>query len=779
MRRIVGFGLVVLMGLFSLVQAEGYRVRTVDFIEKMGLEVNGAGPLLVRMDAERGRVVLVNTNTSSVSLIDSGSHKVRNIPIQTRIPQYVKEEALAIDPVSGNIYIVGNQCLHVVKPEAGTSIMIPTKGQYEMAAVNPGNGDAYLVGRETKMLAVVKLKRQRVKYVRWVDWQQKMINLNQTPPPPNRKVVWDAGLKRGYAMDGPSASLVAFSSSGRIVKRRKLPVEGGEDTRWHFAGYNGDTHRIYVVRETGKRKVTTALEIDVVKGKDRVVALPELSEAVGIRYNHKLDEVYIPYDNDPTVHVVSFDGDGEVREIKIPTYGNDATAIDFERDLLYVASWAYAEVEVIDLKTRRLVKRIRDLGILPHMFTMTFDPAADRLIIPIGATAVNGSFGAALTFVNPENKEVRKVYTGWAPVDLVERKDGNGFYVFNSEDQAAVVDEAGTVSFIDLPCMFPNQALADGDGNVFLSYGPHQSYWPVVYIWGAKNGVLGIYDGMKEFYDRRIPRMAHAMALDKNGALAALQNNWGKEKQFLISFPDPVRSPNLGDMRMELDDEVLRETTQRILKYDEERHLYYVVRVGETDDEPGILQVVDPAAKKVVQRLEVGRTPVDLVFDRDYIYVANFDDHSITKINRADYSVTTLPVGQLPLRLALTDEGVLVMNHGDSTLRILGENERTFKIPYPGQPDQMAIVDGGAVLTTHTSDALRVVAFDLAEKQFSLIHMHEYPFGETTFDTDNTAFYMRGQFADNIFTLNRIVEDSDGRIWISDYLAGKLFIIEK
>jgi DNA-binding beta-propeller fold protein YncE len=779
MRRIVGFGLVVLMGVFALAQAEGYRVRTVDFLGEMGLEVNGAGPLLVRMDAERGRVVLVNTNTSSVSLIDSGSHKVRNIPIRTRIPQYVKEEALAIDPVSGNIYIVGNRCLHVVRPEAGTSVMIPTKGQYEMVAVNPANGNAFLVGRETMMLAVVSLKRQRVKYVRWVDWKRKMVNLNQTPPPPNRKVVWDAGLKRGYAMDGPSASLVTFSSSGRIVKRRKLPVEGGEDTRWHFAGYNGDTHHMYVVRETGKRKVTSALEIDVAKGKDRVVTLPELSEAVGIRYNPKLDEVYIPYDNDPTVHVVSFEGAGEVFEIKIPTYGNDATAIDYRRDLLFVASWAYAEVEVIDLKKRRLVKRIRDLGILPHMFNMAFDPATDRLIIPIGATAVNGSFGAALTFVNPENKEVEKVYTGWAPVDLVEKKDGTGFYVFNSEDQAAVVDEAGKVSFVDLPCMFPNQALADGDGNVFLSYGPHQSYWPVVYIWGAKNGILGIYDGMKEFYDRRIPRMAQAMVLDKNGALAALQNNWGKEKQFLISFPDEMRAPNLGDMRMELDDEVIRETTQRILKYDEERHLYYVVRVGETDDEPGILQVVDPVAKKVVQRLEVGRTPVDLVFDREYIYVANFDDHSITKISQADYSSTTLPAGKMPLRLAVVDKGVLVMNHGDSTLRLLQGEGRTFEIPFRGQPDQMAIVNGKAILTMHTPNALRVVAFDVEKKEFTLVHSHEYPFGETTFDTDNTAFYMRGQFADNIFALNRIVEDGDGRVWISDYLAGKLFIIEK
>ena len=779
MRRIVGFGMVVLMGLFVFARADGYRVKTVDLLGEMGLEVNGAGPLLVRMDSERGRVVLVNTNTSSVSLIDSSSRKVRNIPIATRIPQYVKEEALAIDPASGNIYIVGNSCLHVVKPGSGSSVMIPTNDQYEMAAVNPGNGDAFLVGRETMMLAVVSVERQRVNYVRWVDWKQKMVNLNQTPPPPNRKVVWDSGLKRGVAIDGPTASMVLFSSSGKILKRRKLPLEGGVETRWHFAGYNGDTHRMYLVRETGKRKVTSAIEIDTVAGMDRVVALPELSEAVGVRYNPKLDEVYIPYDNDPAVHAVSFDGDGEVAEIKIPTYGNDATAIDFERDLLYVACWAYAEVEVVDLKARRLVKRIRHLGILPHMFNMAFDPAHNKLIVPIGATAVNGSFGAALTFVNPVDNSVKKVYTGWAPVDLVEKKDGGGFYVFNSEDQVAEVDASGNVEFVKLPCSFPNQALSDKSGNVFVSYGPHQSYWPVVYIWGSKNGILGMYDRMKEFYDRRIPRMAQAMALDKNGALVALQNNWGKEKQFLISFPDEIRSPNLGDMRIELDDDVIRETTQRLLKYDGEKHLFYLVRVGEADDEPGIFQVVDPAAKKAVQRLEVGRTPVDLVFDQDYIYVANFDDNSITKINTKDYSSTGLSTEKLPLRLAVVDGGLLVMNHGSGTLQFFGEKERSFKIPFPGQPDQMAVIGRKAIVTIHCSNALRIVAFDLDEERFELVHLLEYPFGETTVDTDNTAFYMRGQLADNIFGINRIVADSDGRIWISDYLAGKLFIIEK
>ncbi len=69
--------LISIQGVFAAV-----TVRKVDFLAAAGLKVNGAGPLLVRMDAERNRLVVANTLTSSVSIIDCESRSVCNIPDQ-------------------------------------------------------------------------------------------------------------------------------------------------------------------------------------------------------------------------------------------------------------------------------------------------------------------------------------------------------------------------------------------------------------------------------------------------------------------------------------------------------------------------------------------------------------------------------------------------------------------------------------------------------------------------------------------------------------------------
>ncbi len=751
-------------------------VQRVDFLGQKGLNLNGAGPLLVKMDSQRNRIILVNTNTASISVIDSKTDEVTNIPIKTRIPQYLKMEALTLDNKTGNIYIIGSHGLHVVYPDKKKSETFDTEEQYEMVTVNEKTGDAFLVGRESTCILVVQLKTGKTEKIRWTDKVEKMMNLNQTPPPSIRKIICDASLNQLIAVDGYSSELSIFSTdSNKLIKKRKLEVKGG--SRWHWGGYNESTHFLYLVIETQTRVVSEAIKIDIINGKDTIISLPGFTEGVGILYNGSRDEVYIPYDNHPSVHVVDFKNNGKIEEIKIPTYGNDASVVDQEEDLLYVSCWAYGEVEVIDLKSRKLKKVIKDVGIIPHMFNMTFDPGKKRLIIPIGATAVNGSFGAALTALDPFTEKQEKIYTGWAPVELVEMKSKDGFLVFNSEDEFAEVLYDGNVTMHRIPpqCKFINNALETPSGNIYVSYGPHQSYWPVVYIWGARNGILSIDPDSMTFYDRRIPRMAQAMTLDKNGALYALQNNWGDEKQFIISLPDEYRFPNLGDQRIELEDPVSRETTQRLIKYDESKHWLYICRVGESDDLPGILQIFDIASRKTLLKYPVGLNPTDIVFDNSYIYIANFDSDSIAIIDKNDFSVKKIKTGKKPFKLAVSNGSLFSIAHNDRLLQELNKGVY-YPIPCPGKPDNLADMGSKLIITAHSIDALYIIEFDKEKKVFEILHKESYPYGDVTVDTDNSSFYMRGQLGDGIFELNKIKKDRKGRIWITDYLSGKLFI---
>jgi DNA-binding beta-propeller fold protein YncE len=768
----------LLLCLFLASQAAfaAYEVRTVDLLAAAGVQFNGAGPLLVRMDEGRNRLVLANTLTSSVSLIDCASGSVRNIPVSSRVPQYLKSEALTIDSRSGNVYVIGNRTLEVVFPESGTARSFPTKKQFEMVAVDEASGNAFLVGRESREMALVDLRKNRVTYIPWSEKEEPAKNLNQTPPPPIRKVVCDNGSRTVLAVDGTNSTLQRFdAASGRLLQRRTLGLEAGG--RWHFAGYSQKWQALVLVVETAERKVVQAAKISALGDRDEVIALPGYTEAVGVLYNENRDELYIPYDNHPSIHLVDFKDHGRISEIKLPSYGNDATALDAGRDLLYVTSWAYGEIDQIDLRTRQLRRRFFQAAVLPHMFNMAIHPASGKLYLPLGATAVNGSFGAAVSVFDPTSGALEKVRTGWAPQEMLQQPGSDAFLVFNNEDQFARVTPDGKFTTVTLPITYPHQALPTPAGNIYLAYGPHQSYWPVVYIWAARDGILGIDGKDLGYYGRRIPRLAQGMALSPSGALYALQNNWGDEKQFYIALADEVRAPNQGDMRCELEDTVSRETSQRLIAYDEDKEWLLLARVGEKDEAPGVLQVVDAKSGKVLKRLEVGPTPTGLAVDRENIYVLSFAADALTVIRKADFSRRAIPCGSKPLKIVLAAGVPYVINHGDNTLSELGARPRKYKIPFPGYPDQIACQGGSLLIASHGAGELSIVAFDLAAKKFTLLHREKYPFGETRFTGDNNSFFVRGQFGDCIYDLCKIRDDAQGRIWVSDFLSGKLFIL--
>ncbi len=752
-------------------------VKTVDFLHRPGLSVNAAGPLLVRIDEDRNRLIIANTLTSSMSFVDCATGRVRNVPIGGRALQHLKSEAMTVSAKTGAVYLIGTKCFHVVSPDKGTCETVPTGVQFESIAVDEATGNVFIAGRESKALGFYKAKSGKLEMKKWTDKREELINLNATPPPPIRKVVAAGELKQVIAVDGIDPAIYAFDGkSGAKISSRKIDLPAGG--RWHLGGYNQADHSLFVVVETAERKVVRAARIAVAGGEDTIVELPELTEGVGIIYNPARDELYIPYDNHPTVHVVDFKDGGSLHEIKVPAYGNDGSAVDTENDILYITSWAFGEIDVIDLDDRSLAERITGLGIIPHMFSLAYNPKDGLLYFPKGATAVNGTFGAAVTSFDPETKKAGKIYTGWAPVDLIEMRDRCSFLVFNSEDEFAEVQPDGTYETHRLPDDYPVTACYGPGGDVYLSYGPHQSYWPTVYIWDAKDGILTIDAEDLSFYDRRIPRQAQSMAADGEGVLYFTQNNWGKEEQFLGVFADEVRVFDAAK-RMRLGDEVSREITQRILKYDPGTERLYLVRIGEMDGDPSLLQMIDPKEAKVVERIPLRLTATDLLFDGDDIYVANFDSDTVTVIDKESLEVAGVRTDEKPLRLCRCAGRVYVINHIGNTIQEVRPDGRSFEIPFAGLPDNVFTWGDKAVITSHSEEGLSVVEFDPLAESFTTLHSYAYPYGDTRFDTGNVSFYVRGQFGDVLFAITQGRTDEAGRLWITDFLSGKLFILEE
>ncbi len=62
-------------------------------------------------------------------------------------------------------------------------------------------------------------------------------------------------------------------------------------------------------------------------------------------------------------------------------------------------------------------------------------------------------------------------------------------------------------------------------------------------------------------------------------------------------------------------------------------------------------------------------------------------------------------------------------------------------------------------------------------ERFTTILKHKYPYGDTSYDTNNVSFYVRGQFGDAIFDLTRAAVGKDGDLRVIDFLSGKMFIL--
>ena len=778
--------IIVLILFISPIFAQSqYRVKTIDFLSSYKLKYNAAGPILLEVDEVKNKIYVANTLSSSVTVIDGKTNKVENIPVGGRTLQHLKNSAITYNKKTGFIYVIGTRNFFIVDVKKKTSSTFKTDKQYESITVDEKSGNVFMTGRESSKIGFYNAKEMKFDTLPWLSHEESLINLNQTPPPAIRKIVALNDQKQTIAaIDGYTSTLYLYDGmSGKLSKFRKIPL-GNNDGRWHLAGYDLQTGHLIIATETKSRAITDIARIDINSDKDFVIKLPEgFTEPIGICYNSKLQEAYIPYDNHAFVHLVSFKDSGSVVPIPIPSYGNDGSAIDIKNDILYIASWAHGEVEVIDLKTRKFVKRIMNLGIIPHMFSFVFNPINNCLYYPLGASAVNGTFGASVTKLDPLVDTSLVIKTGWAPIDLIEVPARKSIFVFNNEDLFAEVKFTGSPKYYHLPVRFPVTSTTGPNGNIYLSYGPHQSYWPTVYIWGAKNGVLNINKDDLSFYDRRIPRQAMNIALDKKGVLYLQQNNWGAEPIIINKIEDEIRYNDIGQ-RITIQDTVQRETTQRIMKYDEKENHIYLLKNAEKDSSPSIVHIVDLDSNNAIRSIKVENNATALEFDDKYIYVANFGSNSVSIIDKKTEQVYNIKAGKSPLRLTKCAGKIYVLNYNSNDImevRIpeINKTNLTLKIPLDAKADNLFCWNNKLIITFFDESNLYITEVNPDMKEFTVIQKNPYPYGQTDLDLGNAAFYVKGGYGDILPSLTKSIVDEKGNLWISDFLAGKVHILEK
>ncbi|MBN1348813.1 hypothetical protein JXJ21_05340 [candidate division KSB1 bacterium] len=760
--------------------SETNSIIEVDFLQQSGLQANALAPHVVRVDPVRNRVIAACTNSSALAVYESNTDQVKAIPIGSRMPRRLHFLGVTVDSKSGWIYLAGEEKLIGVNPDKAQYQVTALPADFETVAVDARNGAAFLVGRTTGELAIVIPGARQPELLSWGDPAESLPWAAASPPPPVRNIVVDAALNKVFIVDGTVPQLISVDLEARSISgKRRLPLENFP--RWHFAGFDTVNHWLYFALEDAARNARQALRIDLKDSNDVLVDLPPGSrEPVGVSCSIKRQEIYIPYDNHKHLHRVHFSPSIQVDSIATPAFGMDASAIDAANDLLYVTSWHTAELYIIDLATGKIIRTIPDFPIYPHTNHFVYNPADGRLYIPTGAAVVNGTFGASLTVFDSNQNEFSVILTGWGPVSLIQKPNSDTFYVFSSDRQFAEVTPDGKLRSHWLPYPYAHDAVHSHDKQqVYVAYGPHSSMYPSIYIASTRNGIFSLGENPLKVKDRLTDRLAQGICVDPLGQLWALQNTWGTEHPFISVFPPGQNKWQ----RVFFPEKVDNECIFRLLACDPIAARVYVGRVGDRADEPGMLHAIDIKTHQIVQSLPLGITPTDICVlpEKNKIAVTNFDSDSVTIINGESFQIEMKPAGRKPIAVAAHRRSgeIYVVSHLDNGLVIFGKREKRIKLPGTGLPNNIFVDElrHKVYITTHDPARFCILKYEPDNERIQRIFEYDYPYGEVTFDQSNSAFAERAQWGDAIFRLTSMAMDDQRRLWVTDYLAGKLWII--
>ena len=146
-------------------------------------------------------------------------------------------------------------------------------------------------------------------------------------------------------------------------------------------------------------------------------------------------------------------------------------------------------------------------------------------------------------------------------------------------------------------------------------------------------------------------------------------------------------------------------------------------------------------------------------------------------IDKDDFSIRGIETGEGPFRLCELGGKLYVLNHLAGNIQELGGG--TYEMPGDGRPDNIFAWRDRLIIISHGAEALHIHELHPGRREFRLVHEERYPYADTGMDTGNVSFYVRGQFGDALFDLTRALVDKEGRLWISDFLSGRIVILDE
>lgn len=790
MKRCLFITFIIVLTITCLASFSSESVTQVDFPKLIGLNGNSQGPHILIADSVNLKIFAPCINSSSVAVIDAKSDKVSVIPIASRMPRKLRVQGAAINHKSGELALAGQNSIIIVDAGSLKSRSIELNSDYPSVAFDESTGNILAVGRTSAGMAVIKAGSDKVNYVKYGHKDSDVQYFAVSAPTPIRTVWVDKASRKIFIFDGTLPKLyILDADTFEVISSRSLPVP--PFPRWHWGGPDWEDNRFYLSVEDDLRVSRFAVSVDLKGSDDVVVPLPAgATEPTGVSISTKRNELYIPYDNNDFIHAISFTPQPKVEQIMHNSkYGIDSSIYDEDTGFLYALSWADGIMYEINVSERKVNHHTPYFPVYPHMNNFAYIPSLGKIYVPSGATAVNGTFGSLITVFNVKTLEMKTLRTGWSPVGLAEINHSGIFAVSGSDDSFALVSSEGSVDFIKLPFPYLHDVLFEESGkNIYISYGLHYSVFPVFYIRATRGGIYKLDERGELLTERQTDRLAQKMLIDDNNVLWATENIWGKEEPRLVYY-DLSDQSKWG--KLYLPPAIDNECSLRRLKKNPENGDLWILRNGDRPGDSGLAHRVNPKTKTLLATYNAGVAPTDIAFLERTALIVSFTEDKLTAVNALSGAPDsekpiTIKTGSGPIAVAVDPirKEAYIVNHKDSSLTVLSAKEgsakilKTVKIPGNYRPGNAFFALGYLYISAHNASRFVLYRYNPSDRQFKSVIENDYPYGEVSFDQSNTAFANPAQWGDAVYRLNEFASDAQGRLWVTDYLSGKLWILK-
>jgi YVTN family beta-propeller protein len=118
---------------------------------------------------------------------------------------------------------------------------------------------------------------------------------------------------------------------------------------------------------------------------------------------------------------------------------------------------------------------------------------------------------------------------------------------------------------------------------------------------------------------------------------------------------------------------------------------------------------------RVIDTIGVGKNPCGMVIAGNILYVANYGDNTVSRINISTHSTRSVGVGNGPTRMVMVDEKLYVINNFDNTISIVDTDTLTVTTTFPGPVAMTDISDAfdGVHLYVDDTSTNAVSAIDI------------------------------------------------------------------